>query len=132
MRTVGMITIGQSPRDDVVPEMEKILGPGIRVVQAGALDGLSRDEVATLAPREREHALVTRLADSTEVIVAATQMKTGDRMYMQLRGCKFAPNGENLLAGGLVFTIRDKEWITVAPKELAKASAVYPKPRWGG
>lgn len=63
--------------------------------------------------------------------IAATQMKTGDRMYMQLRGAKFAPTGENLMAGGLVFTIRSKEWITVAPKEFAKATATYPKPRWG-
>ncbi len=63
--------------------------------------------------------------------IAATQMKTGDRMYMQLRGAKFAPTGENLMAGGLVFTIRSKEWITVAPKEFAKATAAYPKPRWG-
>jgi branched-chain amino acid transport system substrate-binding protein len=64
--------------------------------------------------------------------IAATQMKTGDRMYMQLRGAKFAPGGENLLAGGLVFTIRSKEWVTVAPKEFAKGTATYPKPRWGG
>lgn len=63
--------------------------------------------------------------------IAATQMKTGDRMYMQLRGCKFVASGENELAGGLVFTIKDKEWITVAPKEFAKGTAVYPKPKWG-
>jgi branched-chain amino acid transport system substrate-binding protein len=63
--------------------------------------------------------------------IAATQMKTGDRMYLQLRGAKFAPSGENLLAGGLVFVIRSKEWVTVAPKEFAKTSAPYPKPKWG-
>jgi branched-chain amino acid transport system substrate-binding protein len=63
--------------------------------------------------------------------IAATRLKTGDRMYLQLRGCKFVASGENELAGGLVFTIKDKEWITVAPKEFAKTTAVYPKPRWG-
>jgi branched-chain amino acid transport system substrate-binding protein len=63
--------------------------------------------------------------------IAATRMKTGDRMYMQLRGAKFMPNGENSEAGGLVFTIRNKEWVTVAPKEFAKTTAAYPKPRWG-
>jgi|SRR5689334_9007207 branched-chain amino acid transport system substrate-binding protein len=63
--------------------------------------------------------------------IAATQMKTGDRMYLQLRGAKFVPSGENALAGGLVFTIRSKEWVTVAPKEYAKTTAAYPKPRWG-
>jgi branched-chain amino acid transport system substrate-binding protein len=63
--------------------------------------------------------------------ITATQMKTGDRMYLQLRGAKFAPSGENLLAGGLVFVIRSKEWVTVAPKEFAKTSAPFPKPKWG-
>lgn len=63
--------------------------------------------------------------------IAATQMKTGDRMYLQLRGAKFAPSGENTLAGGLVFVIKSKEWVTVAPKEFAKTSAPYPKPKWG-
>ena len=63
--------------------------------------------------------------------ITATQMKTGDRMYMQLRGARFAATGENTLAGGLVFTIRSKEWVTVAPKEFAKTTAAYPKPKWG-
>jgi branched-chain amino acid transport system substrate-binding protein len=63
--------------------------------------------------------------------IAATRLKTGDRMYIQLRGAQFAPSGENLQAGGLVFAIRSKEWVTVAPKEFAKTTAVYPKPKWG-
>ena len=70
MKTLGFITIGQSPRDDYVPEMEKILGPDTRVVQAGALDGLSRAEVDALAPRAGRTALITRLRDGSSVIVA--------------------------------------------------------------
>ena len=64
--------------------------------------------------------------------IAATQLKTGEKMYMQLRGAKFTPTGENERAGGLVFVIKSKEWVTVAPKEFAKASATFPKPKWGG
>ena len=63
--------------------------------------------------------------------IAATSLKTGEKMYMQLRGAKFLASGENSLAGGLVFTIRSKEWVTVAPKEYAKTTAAWPKPRWG-
>lgn len=69
MRTIGVITIGQAPRDDVVPEIEKLLGPGVRVVQAGALDDLTREEIARLAPSRGEDALTSRLVDGTEVIV---------------------------------------------------------------
>jgi len=63
--------------------------------------------------------------------IAATQMKAGDRMYMQLKGAKFSPTGDNLEAGGLVFVVKDKHWLTVAPKEYAKATATFPKPKWG-
>ncbi len=52
MRTIGAITIGQAPRDDVVPEMEKRLGPPVRVLQAGALDGLSRADITAFAPAD--------------------------------------------------------------------------------
>lgn len=70
MRTVGAITIGQAPRDDVVPEMEKLLGPAVRVAQAGALDGLTRAEIDALAPAAGQDALITRLRDGSDVIVA--------------------------------------------------------------
>jgi protein AroM len=50
--------------------MEKILGPEVRVVQAGALDGLARGEIDGLAPHDGRDALITRLSDGASVIVA--------------------------------------------------------------
>ncbi len=67
---VGMITIGQSPRVDVVPEVRALVGRPMDVVEAGALDGLSLDEVRRLAPGPGDETLVTRMADGTEVHVA--------------------------------------------------------------
>ena len=40
--TIGTVTIGQSPRIDVVPEIAAILGDNIIINEAGALDGLSK------------------------------------------------------------------------------------------
>lgn len=74
MRTVGAITIGQTPRDDVTGEMEKVLGPDIRVVQAGALDGLARAEIDALAPATDDDALITRLRDGADVLVAKSRL----------------------------------------------------------
>ncbi|MCH7478974.1 MAG: AroM family protein [SAR324 cluster bacterium] len=74
MTTVGMITIGQTPRDDLIPEFQKLLGPDFRLIEAGALDGQSVSEVAELAPRPGEFPLITRLADGTEVIVAKERL----------------------------------------------------------
>ena len=65
--TVGAITIGQSPRPDVVPEMRELLGREVRVVERGALDRLTPDEIAVLARDGSGPVLVTRLRDGTEV-----------------------------------------------------------------
>lgn len=67
---VGLITIGQSPRVDVVPDMAEIIGPGVEIREAGALDGLDRAAITTLAPREGDAILVTRLRDGAPVFVA--------------------------------------------------------------
>lgn len=66
---VGLVTIGQSPRVDVVPEMAAVIGPDVEVREAGALDGLSRTEIAALAPTGDDEILVTRLADGTSVFL---------------------------------------------------------------
>src|SRR5438477_9211152 len=66
---IGMVTIGQAPRVDVVPDMAELLGP-VEIVERGALDGLTRDEIAPLAPGAGDEVLVTRLRDGTPVFVA--------------------------------------------------------------
>lgn len=68
--TVATITIGQTPRSDVVPAMRKSLPPDVRIVEYGALDELSRDEIATFAAREGEVGIVTRLRDDTSVLLS--------------------------------------------------------------
>ena len=74
MKSVGAITIGQTPRDDVARELASVLGPDIRVVQAGALDGLTRGDIAALAPGGDDDALITRLRDGADVIVGKSRI----------------------------------------------------------
>jgi protein AroM len=74
MTRIGLITVGQAPRSDVVPDMAEILGAGVEILEAGALDGLTRDEIAALAPRGDDEILVTRLADGSPVFVGKTSV----------------------------------------------------------
>ena len=67
---LGMVTIGQAPRVDVVPDMAELLGPSVEIVERGALDGLTTQHIATLAPTSDDEILVTRLADGQSVFVA--------------------------------------------------------------
>ncbi len=71
---VGMITIGQSPRSDVVPEIQKLLGAEIDVVECGALDGASTEMVKELAPAAGDFPLVTRMRSGEEVIVGKSKI----------------------------------------------------------
>ena len=66
------ITIGQSPRPDIVDEMRPWWdGSSLDIEEHGALDGLSREDIARVAPRETDERLVSRLHDGTEVLLEA-------------------------------------------------------------
>jgi protein AroM len=58
----------------VTPEFLASLGIEAELIQAGALDGLSREEVEGLAPGSGDYMLVTRMNDGSEVIVSAEQI----------------------------------------------------------
>jgi protein AroM len=70
LKKIGMVTIGQSPRVDIVPEMRDVLGTDVEILEAGALDGLALEEVRKFYPRKGDYILCTRMTDGTEVVVA--------------------------------------------------------------
>lgn len=63
---LGLVTIGQSPRLDIRPTYEAVLGFAVPIIEAGALDGLDAAAVAALKPNEDDVPLVT-LAHGREV-----------------------------------------------------------------
>jgi len=68
MIKIGAITVGQSPRTDLMPDMEQIFLDSIEVIQMGGLDGLTREEIETFTPIDSEdHVLVSRLRDGSSV-----------------------------------------------------------------
>jgi protein AroM len=73
-KCIGIVTIGQSPRSDVVPEIQAHLGDHVVVIEHGALDGLSLTAVKKYAPDPGMLPLVTRMQDGTEVIVAKEKL----------------------------------------------------------
>ena len=67
---LGLLTIGQSPRDDVLPQVLPHLPSDVRVIQAGALDDLTDEEIAALAPGPGDYVLTSRLRDGRAVTMA--------------------------------------------------------------
>jgi len=74
--SIGFVTIGQSPRTDVVPEIMKILGEHeISYVEAGALDDLSREDIERdLRSEPGDIIYVTRLRDGGEVKISKKKL----------------------------------------------------------
>jgi protein AroM len=70
---IALVTIGQSPRHDVVASMFNAWTPP-RLLEAGALDGLTAAEISALGPGDTDHPLVTRLSDGSEVVIAKAAM----------------------------------------------------------
>jgi len=62
-----MLTIGQTPRNDLIPGLMDILGPGYEVVEAGALDDLTMDDVNRIDLNPDHYILVSRMRDGTEI-----------------------------------------------------------------
>jgi protein AroM len=70
MNTLAMITVGQAPRDDLVPHMEAVFTRKVRIWQGGVLDGLGREAIANLGPDPDEVGIVARLHDESAVFLS--------------------------------------------------------------
>ncbi len=64
---VGIVTIGQSPRPDLVGEIMRVLGTSYEFIEKGALDNFTLEEVKKMEPESGSNVLVTQMRDGTEV-----------------------------------------------------------------
>jgi protein AroM len=69
-RTLGIITIGQAPRDDIAALFARHAPDGTRIVLRGALDGLSDAEVDKAKPENGGDTLYTRLRGGRDVKIS--------------------------------------------------------------
>lgn len=71
---IGLLTIGQSPRDDLVPEIRPLILPHIEIVEYGLLDNLPLEELRRLWPEGNEMSLVSRMRDRSQVQLGETKI----------------------------------------------------------
>ena len=67
---IGFATIGESPRDDVVPFLRERLGSGVQAIEGGVLNGLDDTTIASLDDDGPGVHMVTRLRDGRKVRLA--------------------------------------------------------------
>jgi protein AroM len=92
MNLLGTVTIGQAPRPDVSPILEKHLADKVRLVQVGVLDGMTKEQIAeSFHPGPHDYVLTSRLANDESVVIAREKIAPVlqhkiDRLEEQ--GCK--------------------------------------------
>jgi protein AroM len=72
-RTLGLVTIGQTPRPDVEGEFRRF-SPDADIALTGALDGLERQEIDKLAVGPQPYPLLTRLADGSTAVIERSRL----------------------------------------------------------
>ena len=73
----------QSPRTDVTGDILPIFQGKIELIERGALDGLTREDIARFAPRGDDYVLVSRLCDGSSVTFGESY--TVDRLQNGIR-----------------------------------------------
>jgi protein AroM len=66
---IGMISIGQSPRPDILSIFTNVWGRPVDMVEIGALDGLAAAEVEQMSPSDGDDVLVVKMTDGQQFIV---------------------------------------------------------------
>ena len=83
MAVVAMLTIGQTPRQDITEDLRRLLPESVTLREYGALDGLSRAEAERLCGYEGDgELLVTRMAGEREMI-----RLSADKVFARLQLC---------------------------------------------
>ncbi|WP_040984145.1 AroM family protein [Oceanobacillus jeddahense] len=70
MHKIGVITIGESPRTDLIPEIKRFFSSNITFVERGVLDNLSNIELAEISPKNGQTTLISRKNNGTPVEMA--------------------------------------------------------------
>ncbi len=67
---IGFLTIGQSPRTDIMTDIQYLILPNIEIIEMGLLDNLSSEEIENLKPEEDEFPFVSRLRDGSQAFLS--------------------------------------------------------------
>ncbi|MFO1442343.1 AroM family protein [Bacillus sp. Bva_UNVM-123] len=70
VKSIGIITLGQTPREDMIPAIEGLLPPDTRIIEKGVLDGKSSYELLQFVPEKGQTTLISRLRNGGSAIMA--------------------------------------------------------------
>jgi len=69
-QTIGIITIGQTPRTDMIPAIRTFFPKGTDIIEKGVLDDRSDEEIRELEPEPGQTTLISRLQSGASTTMA--------------------------------------------------------------
>jgi protein AroM len=126
MAALPVLVIGQAPRPDLEAEIAAA-APGLRIALRGALDGLTRAEIAAIAPRDGADTLFTMLPSGEGVAISKAAVT------QRMRAMLMETHGAILLACTGSFKGLPKRPDLVQPSAVLNglAEALLPRGRLG-
>ncbi|TKH08711.1 AroM family protein [Peribacillus simplex] len=73
-KSIGVLTIGQSPRVDVTPSIQHILGNTVDIVEAGGLDRIRDDDLNSVTPDKDEVTYISRLRNGQSIKIGKSKL----------------------------------------------------------
>lgn len=118
MKPVAMITIGESPREDLVPYLQEAFTGTPEVWEFGVLDGLDRAQREALAPEAGEVGSCGRLRDGTSALVVYRKV---------LPVVQFLVDKATAQGAGLVVILCGRDWSAVRSRvPLVNPGTLFP------
>lgn len=94
LRRIMFVTVGQSPRNDLIEEMMQNLDVPVESLEIGALDNLSDAEIEAFVVKDLETSIVTRLGDGSNIVLSKSAIS--ERMAKIV--AEFRPGEYDLVA----------------------------------
>ena len=73
-KIAGFMTIGRSPRADIISDVQIRLRASVSILEHGALDRIPDQDLASLAPVDNDDALIASLGNGQEAIVSKAKI----------------------------------------------------------
>lgn len=130
-KRLGMVVIGQSPRTDIAAQMQALVGADVAITLRGALDGMTRHEVAAIRPTDGDDTLFTRMPDGEGVTISKHVVEARAKTAIgQMRGEGFTVT---MLCCTGEFPALDGEGLVVLPSAVLSGvvNALLPRGRLG-
>ncbi|MCS2608475.1 AroM family protein [Halomonas dongshanensis] len=129
---LGIVTIGQAPRTDLHEDLGELLAPSIDVVERGALDGLTLEEIELRYPvGEQSHVLVSRMRDGRQVTIAEPDLEPLLDGAIRSMAASGSVDALLVLCTGDLPDYRDLGIPVLSPKRLVRhgLQALFPEGR---